>query len=66
MNFDQIALYIGYCVLVFGGLATCAVAFVGLTMIINRATWKIVDCYGGMKTLREFGDWYRDNKGESK
>lgn len=62
MNIETIALHVGYCVLVFGGVTTCALAFIGTTLLINRATWKVVDCYGGIKTLREFGVWYRNKE----
>ena len=61
---DEFAMAVGHFVMAVGGIMLGALFCIGVSMLVNRATWKIVECYGGMKTLREFGRWYRDNKGE--
>lgn len=59
---ESIPLFLGYCVLVLGGAAVVFAALIAVSALANRATWHVVEACGGIKTLREFGVWHRNNK----
>lgn len=57
----SVAFTLGCLLLILCGLAAGALLILAVTKLINRASWALVDCYGGIQTFREFQRWYWDN-----
>lgn len=55
----SVAFALGYLLMILAGLVLGSLLIIGVTKLVNRAMWAVLDCYGGLKTLREFQRWYR-------
>ena len=62
MTIDEIALLIGYSVMIGGGLAVLSGLVVLVAHFVNKATHIAVDSYGGIEVFKEFVEWYREKK----
>lgn len=58
----SVAFTLGYLLMILCAMAAGALLIIGVAKLVNRATWCVVDCYGGLKTLREFQCWHRTNQ----
>ncbi len=58
----SVAFTLGYLLMILGGMAGGAVLILTVTKLVNRATWALLDCYGGIKVFNEFRDWHRSRK----
>lgn len=55
---DAFAMKLGYTVMACTGTAVALLLVIGAAMLFNRATWKVLDAYGGIKTFNEYRRWY--------
>jgi len=63
---DEYARILGYAVMTIGGLTVVAGLVILLVFTFNRASWRVVNAYGGIKTFLEFRAWYwREGPGAS-
>lgn len=51
-------MWLGYAVMAACGTTAVAGALVGAVMLLNRASWKLLEPYGGFKTFQQFREWY--------
>ena len=55
---DAVAMWIGYAVMAsLGVMAACGVVIYAV-LLCNKATWKLLEPYGGDKTFWKFREWY--------
>lgn len=55
---SAVAFFLGYTLLLAGGACVLLLALIGVCKLINRASWAVLDCYGGIKTFNEFRAWH--------
>ncbi len=55
---DELARLIGYLVMCLGAGVVLAVLITLLVWCFNRASWWVMNAYGGVKTFRQFQAWY--------
>lgn len=55
---DAFAMWLGYAVMAACGTAAVSGALIGAVMLLNRASWKLLEPYGGFKTFQQFREWY--------
>jgi hypothetical protein len=48
------------------GLAALALSIIGLVWLFNRASWWVLNAYGGIKTFKEYRHWYLYERAASK
>ena len=60
MEASNLALIIGYIVLVCGSAALIFLFLYGLCILSNRLQHAIAETMGGWKVLMEFRDWHRN------
>jgi hypothetical protein len=63
---DAIIYATGAVVLACLGLMALAMGVIGLVWMFNRASWWVMNAYGGIKTFNEFRDWYHGERKEAK
>lgn len=62
---DAFAMWLGYLFMACSGAAIGLLVVVGFTRLVNFTVWRVVDCYGGLKTLREFQRWWQAKQRET-
>lgn len=58
----SVAFVLGYLLMILVGLVAASLLIVGATKLINRAIWALVDCYGGIRTFRDYVRWYQQQR----
>lgn len=61
-GFDNFAMILGQCVIALAALGALAGVVIGVTLLINRAVWSVVEAYGGIKVLNEYREWHRERR----
>lgn len=59
---EKLALILSYSLVVLSIVSAIFIIMYVVTRCINRLSWMLVDCYGGMKAFKEYREWYRKNK----
>jgi hypothetical protein len=59
---EKLALILSYSLVVLGIVFSIFIIMYGVIRCINRLSWMLVDCYGGMKAFKEYRKWYIQNK----
>jgi hypothetical protein len=59
---NNVAIWIGYLVMVCGGVLGIAGLVFGVAYAMNVSCSKALASYGGWKVFKEFVQWYRQNK----
>ena len=62
----SVAFVLGYLLMILCAMAVGALLIIGAAKLVNRATWALVDCYGGIKTFDEFRRWRQTHKRQTK
>lgn len=44
------------------GISAFGWALIEVCKLINKAVWKVLDCYGGIETFREYRHWYQNTR----
>lgn len=55
---NTVALMIGYTAMFAGGGCIAMLLVIGACKLFNRASWAVLDAYGGIKTFNEFRAWH--------
>ncbi len=66
MTFDELALWIGYAVLVSCGVLAASAIVLTAVYFFNRAMWRLLDAYGGIRVFQDFANWVRDQRKDGK
>lgn len=55
---DEIAKVLGYALMVTGGTALASASVIGAVVLFNKALWRALEPYGGIKAFRRFVQWH--------
>lgn len=58
LTLNDWAMFMGYGVMFATGVIAVSALVIGAVVLFNRATWRLVECYGSIKTSKKFRDWY--------
>jgi hypothetical protein len=63
---EDLVTAIGASVCLAGGGIIALALVIGFCLLVNRASYALLDCYGGMKTFMQYRKWYQQQKAEGK
>jgi hypothetical protein len=58
--FDPLAFFLGYAVMVIGGLVIVSQILMGCVWLWEKVVWKVLETVYGVSVLFEFFKWRRD------
>lgn len=66
MSVENIAIWLGYTVMVAGGTALVAALVYWAALLSNLAQKAALESYGGWQVFFEYRDWYQERKHEAR
>jgi hypothetical protein len=58
----QLVVFISYALIALSATGILLLIVYITYLLINRTSWLMLDCYGGIKTFRQYREWYMKNK----